>query len=234
MELVLRIRFDYGSVVPWVRQVCGGLRRRRRARTPSRCATRVDPRRGTHDPRRFRRARRRVPAVRARVAPVHRAAPGARDVRAALAETEAWWPRVERSRCTYGGRTGEAVVRSLITLKALTYAPTGGIVAAPTTSLPESSAACATGTTGTAGCATRPSRCSALMRAGCHEEAWHGATGSCAPSRGTPRSCRSCTASAASGGWGVGVPWLPGYEGSRPCAWETPPSSSSNSTSTAR
>jgi GH15 family glucan-1,4-alpha-glucosidase len=54
----------------------------------------------------------------------------------ALEETTSWW-REWSSRCTYEGPWREQVVRSLITLKALTYSPTGGIVAAPTTSLPE-------------------------------------------------------------------------------------------------
>jgi GH15 family glucan-1,4-alpha-glucosidase len=54
----------------------------------------------------------------------------------ALAETEAFW-KGWSARCTMGGEWAGAVRRSLITLKALTYAPTGGIVAAPTTSLPE-------------------------------------------------------------------------------------------------
>ncbi|MEA2864034.1 MAG: hypothetical protein QOC84_1990 [Bradyrhizobium sp.] len=54
----------------------------------------------------------------------------------ALQETEAFWTEW-CSRCSYEGERRDLVVRSLITLKALTYGPTGGIVAAPTTSLPE-------------------------------------------------------------------------------------------------
>jgi GH15 family glucan-1,4-alpha-glucosidase len=53
-----------------------------------------------------------------------------------LQDTEAFWTEW-CSRCTYEGEYRDLVMRSLITLKAQTYAPTGGIVAAPTTSLPE-------------------------------------------------------------------------------------------------
>jgi GH15 family glucan-1,4-alpha-glucosidase len=62
--------------------------------------------------------------------------PVASDVEQALASTESFW-RAWAGRCTYQGRWRDAVMRSLLVMKAMTFAPTGGIVAAPTTSLPE-------------------------------------------------------------------------------------------------
>lgn len=66
----------------------------------------------------------------------HLTAPEPIDALRALDQTELFW-REWTSRCTYRGEWREAVVRALITLKGLTYAPTGGILAAATTSLPE-------------------------------------------------------------------------------------------------
>ncbi|MFE0105356.1 glycoside hydrolase family 15 protein [Streptomyces sp. NPDC059009] len=68
--------------------------------------------------------------------PSHKEPPPLPEPEHALAATEDFW-REWVEQCTYHGPYREAVVRSLITLKALTYGPTGGIVAAPTTSLPE-------------------------------------------------------------------------------------------------
>jgi GH15 family glucan-1,4-alpha-glucosidase len=66
----------------------------------------------------------------------HLPPPAAIDAEAALRDTEIFW-RDWSARCTYRGWQREAVLRSLLTLKALTFAETGGTVAAPTTSLPE-------------------------------------------------------------------------------------------------
>jgi GH15 family glucan-1,4-alpha-glucosidase len=68
--------------------------------------------------------------------PSHLDVPKAIDPDKALQATRDFWSEWS-GRCTYQGDSRDLVMRSLITLKALTYAPTGGIVAAPTTSLPE-------------------------------------------------------------------------------------------------
>ena len=68
--------------------------------------------------------------------PSHLEPPATVDPAAALESTAEFW-RAWSNRCTYRGEWRDAVHRSLLTLKALTYGPTGGIVAAPTTSLPE-------------------------------------------------------------------------------------------------
>jgi GH15 family glucan-1,4-alpha-glucosidase len=66
----------------------------------------------------------------------HEEAPPVEDAESALARTEAWW-REWSARCTYQGPYRDAVQTSLIALKAMTLETTGGLVAAPTTSLPE-------------------------------------------------------------------------------------------------
>jgi GH15 family glucan-1,4-alpha-glucosidase len=68
--------------------------------------------------------------------PSHLPVPAAINPGHALRDTEEFWAEWS-GRCSYQGNWRDLVLRSLITLKALTYAPTGGIVAAPTTSLPE-------------------------------------------------------------------------------------------------
>jgi GH15 family glucan-1,4-alpha-glucosidase len=68
--------------------------------------------------------------------PSHLEVPAQIDPAKALQATEDFWAEWS-GRCTYDGENRDLVMRSLITLKALTFAPTGGMVAAPTTSLPE-------------------------------------------------------------------------------------------------
>jgi GH15 family glucan-1,4-alpha-glucosidase len=68
--------------------------------------------------------------------PSHEPSPTVEDPDSALARTEAWW-REWSGRCTYEGEYREAVLTSLIALKAMTLETTGALIAAPTTSLPE-------------------------------------------------------------------------------------------------
>jgi GH15 family glucan-1,4-alpha-glucosidase len=136
MRMDLTIRFDYGHLVPWVTRPSGKLgavggpdaltlatpvelRGENLSTVAEFAVSKGD----------------RVPFV-LTWHPSHRPAPHDVEAEQALEETEKWW-RQWTDANTYEGEWQEAVDRSLITLKALTYAPTGGIVAAPTTSLPE-------------------------------------------------------------------------------------------------
>ena len=135
MELI--IRPDYGSIVPWVSRLDDGSLRA--IAGPDMLVLRTDVPlhgEGLTTVSEFSVGAGETAAFELTYAPSHHAPPKAMDPIAALHETEAFW-REWATRCSYRGEWSEAVHRSLITLKALTYRPTGGIVAAPTTSLPE-------------------------------------------------------------------------------------------------
>jgi GH15 family glucan-1,4-alpha-glucosidase len=137
MRTELVIRFDYGSVIPWVRRLDvrtlvglggpDGLV----LRTP----IQLEPDDMSHAAEFTVRAGDRVPFV-LTWHPSHLEIPRPVDAEQALVDTEAFW-RDWIGGCRYQGDYAGPVRRSLIVLKALTYRPTGGIVAAPTTSLPE-------------------------------------------------------------------------------------------------
>jgi GH15 family glucan-1,4-alpha-glucosidase len=136
MEMDLTIRFDYGSIVPWVTTEGGRLRAVAGPNsivvdTPVELhgedhATTASFSVGAGD---------RVPFA-LTWSPSHVAVPDPVGAEESLSQTVEWW-RQWSSRSTAEGDLRATIGRSLITLKALTYAPTGGIVAAPTTSLPE-------------------------------------------------------------------------------------------------
>jgi GH15 family glucan-1,4-alpha-glucosidase len=136
MQMELVIRFDYGSVVPWVRKMEGHIRA---IGGPDAVSLWTEvPTHGRDLTTRAEfvvRAGERVPFL-LMWHPSHTSSPPSFDVMQALEDTTKWWTDW-CGRCTYEGPWREQVLRSLITLKALTFAPTGGIVAAPTTSLPE-------------------------------------------------------------------------------------------------
>jgi len=137
MRTELILRFGYGAIVPWVTRLENGATRAIAGpdmvllRTPvhvkGKDLTTVGDfviRRGET-----------IPLVLS-YARSHESLPTANDPTAQLEATEKFWKQWS-SKCRPAGEWSDAVRRSVITLKALTYQPTGGIVAAPTTSLPE-------------------------------------------------------------------------------------------------
>ena len=137
MRLDLAIRFGYGSIVPWVQRLEDGTR----------IAVAGPDALALHTPMAVRgedlrtraeftvAAGERVPFVLTWY-PSHEPVSPPIDPERSLEETCGFW-REWVGTCTHAGRWHDAVTRSLTVLKAMTYAPTGGIVAAPTTSLPE-------------------------------------------------------------------------------------------------
>ena len=136
MSMQLTIRFDYGHIVPWVRKIDGALQA---IAGPDALILRTPIKthgENMHTVANFYVAEgERVPFVLTWY-PSHEKPPPKVNAEHALADTEKYWEQWTK-KCRLKGPYRDAVVRSLLTLKGLTYAPTGGIVAAATTSLPE-------------------------------------------------------------------------------------------------
>jgi len=217
MRMELVIRFDYGSIVPWVRNVgrntllaVGGpdaLELRSPVPTRGEGMTTVAEFEVTEG--------QRLPFL-LTWHPSHEDPPHPPDPLHQLDATTRHWQKWA-DRCSYQGPWREAVVRSLLTLKALTYEPTGGIVAAVTTSLPE----CIGGVRNWdyRFCWVRDATLSlyALLQGGYQEEARAWADWLLRSVAGSPDDLRTL--------YGVQgerrlteleLPWLSGYEGSRP------------------
>jgi GH15 family glucan-1,4-alpha-glucosidase len=136
MRLEFVLRPDYGSIVPWVRRVDGGIRA---VAGPDGFLFRSDVElrgEGFTTVADFHVGNGQSAAFHLTWFPSHREPPAPIDPVEALQTTETSW-RKWSGHCRFRGRWPEAMIRSLITLKSLTYAPTGGILAALTTSLPE-------------------------------------------------------------------------------------------------
>nr|WP_205863269.1 glycoside hydrolase family 15 protein [Planosporangium thailandense] len=133
MRSELNLRFDYGHIVPWIR---GEGRRLVAVAGPDTVVIDSDVELEVRDEvvyARFEVAQGQAVDLRLGYGALQDAL---LDVPEIIFRTEQWW-RQWAGACRYDGPYRDAVVRSLITLKALAYQPTGGIVAAPTTSLPE-------------------------------------------------------------------------------------------------
>jgi GH15 family glucan-1,4-alpha-glucosidase len=218
MRLDLVLRFDYGSAVPWVtrlnhhtglRAIAGpdlvllqsGVRLRGERLTTVADFTVA--------------AGERIPFVMVH-GQSHLPDPVVQHAETALEETEAGWTAWS-TRCAYRGEWGDAVRRSLLTLKALTYYPTGGIVAAPTTSLPERLGGERNWDYRFCWLRDATFTLLALMHAGYREEAQAWGTWLRRSVAGTPSQVQTLYGLAGERWlreWEV--PWLAGYQGARP------------------
>ncbi|WP_031055998.1 glycoside hydrolase family 15 protein [Streptomyces ochraceiscleroticus] len=218
MYSALRLRFNYGRVLPWVRRT--GHHRIATA-GPDSGWLRVPP--GVHT---FGtdgatcseftvRAGDRVPFV-LTWQPSHVRSVQVTDPERALRDTAESWQRWAAT-CRYEGEWRPDVVRSLITLKALAYRPTGGIVAAPTTSLPEAIGAPRNWDYRFCWLRDSSMTLSALLRGGFHEEAAAWRRWLVRAIAGDPADLQTLYGLAGERRLPESTaPWLPGYEGSGP------------------
>jgi len=216
MEMQLTIRYGYGQVVPWVRRLDGTLTAVAGPDglslwTPVHCegrdmSTVAEFTVGEGQ---------QVPFSLAWF-PASEEPPRPVDAVYAIEDTETWWHDWV-SQCTYDGDDKEAVVRSLITLKALTYQPTGGIVAAATTSLPETLGGSRNWDYRFCWLRDATLTLESLMRGGFYEEAMAWRDWLLRAIAGDPSQMQIMYGAAGErrlDEWEVD--WLPGYEGSAP------------------
>jgi GH15 family glucan-1,4-alpha-glucosidase len=216
MQTDLTVRFDYGSILPWARQVDGGLSMV--AGPDSLHLATTVPMRATDLTHRGSftvSAGERVPFVLTWQAS-HLPPPRPVDPERALTDTVDVW-RGWVSNITYDGEWQDAVITSLMVLKALTYAPTGGIVAAATTSLPEAIGGNRNWDYRYCWLRDATMTLQALLYAGCTDEAKSWREWLLRAVAGDPRDMQIM--------YGLAgerrleeyeLPWLPGYEGSTP------------------
>jgi GH15 family glucan-1,4-alpha-glucosidase len=211
------LRFDYGSIVPWITRLddhsLQAVAGPDMAVLDAQAKIEADGyrHRGT-----FAVAARECVAFSLRYGASHLAPPRPIDPLEALNATEAAWEKWS-SQCKLTGECSEAVVRSAITLKALTYRPTGGIVAAPTTSLPETLGGIRNWDYRYCWLRDATFTLLALLSSGFHEEAAEWRAWLRRAVAGDPAQVQIM--------YGIAgerrlderiVPWLSGYEGSRP------------------
>lgn len=217
MHTELILRFDYGSTVPWVNRLRGGTLRAIAGpdmvvlRTPVELhgkdlttVAQFAVKKGET-----------VPFVMAH-GPSHLPIPRKIDPHQALRDTETFW-REWVAQGQARGKYADAVTRSLITLKALTYAPTGGIVAAPTASLPEQIGGVRNWDYRFCWLRDATITLLALMNAGYYDEARAWRDWLLRAAAGTPAQIRIMYGLAGERRLTeTEIDWLPGYAGSRP------------------
>ena len=216
MHTEIILRFGYGAIVPWVTRLPdGGIRAIAGPDMVLLCSSVELRGENLTTVGEFAVSAGETASFVLTYAPSHLPTPPPVDPERALAATEIFW-RDWSERCR-GKRYPEPVVRSLITLKALTYAPTGGIVAAPTTSLPEHLGGIRNWDYRFCWLRDATLTLLALMNADYYQEAhdWRGWLARAVA--GSPEQIQIM--------YGIAgerrlteweVPWLPGYENSRP------------------